>query len=45
MPIIGDPLTVAAGVLREPFPIFLILVAIAKIGRYLVLTTATLGLA
>lgn len=45
MPVIGDPLTVAAGVLREPFPVFLLLVAIAKIGRYLVLTITTLGLA
>lgn len=44
-PIIGDPLTVAAGILREPFPTFLLLVALAKIGRYLVLTAATLGLA
>jgi membrane protein YqaA with SNARE-associated domain len=45
MPVIGDPLTVAAGVLREPFPIFLLLVTLAKTGRYLVLTVATLGLA
>lgn len=45
MPIIGDPLTVAAGILREPFPVFLLLVAVAKVGRYLVLTIATLGLA
>lgn len=45
MPIIGDPLTVAAGVLREPFAVFLLLVAVAKVGRYLVLTIATLGLA
>lgn len=37
VPIIGDPLTVIAGVLREPLPMFLLLVAIAKIGRYLVL--------
>jgi membrane protein YqaA with SNARE-associated domain len=43
-PIVGDPLTVVAGVLREPFPIFLILVTIAKVGRYLILTAATLGL-
>jgi membrane protein YqaA with SNARE-associated domain len=35
VPIIGDPLTIVAGVLREPFPVFLALVAIAKIGRYL----------
>lgn len=40
VPIIGDPLTVAAGVLREPFWSFLLLVAVAKIGRYLVLATA-----
>lgn len=45
MPIIGDPLTVAAGVLREPFPIFLLLVALAKIGRYIILAIVTLGLA
>lgn len=44
-PIIGDPLTVVAGVLREPFPMFLLLVTIAKIGRYLVLAAATLGFA
>ena len=35
VPIIGDPLTIVAGVLREPFPVFLALVSIAKIGRYL----------
>jgi membrane protein YqaA with SNARE-associated domain len=44
-PFAGDPLTVIAGVLREPFWIFLLLVAIAKTGRYIVLTLATLGLA
>ncbi|MFN3547560.1 MAG: YqaA family protein [Mesorhizobium sp.] len=42
-PIFGDALTVAAGVLREPFWSFLVLVAIAKTGRYLALTAATLG--
>ena len=41
-PIIGDPLTVVAGVLREPFWSFLLLVAIAKTGRYLVLAAVTL---
>jgi len=35
-PVIGDPLTLIAGVLREPLPVFLLLVAIAKIGRYIV---------
>ena len=44
-PVIGDPLTVIAGVLREPFPTFLLLVAIAKTGRYVVLALITLGLA
>lgn len=37
VPIIGDPLTVVAGMLREPLPSFLLLVTIAKAGRYLVL--------
>jgi membrane protein YqaA with SNARE-associated domain len=42
VPLIGDPLTVIAGVLREPLPVFLLLVTVAKVGRYLVLTAATL---
>ena len=37
VPIIGDPITVIAGILREPLWRFLLLVLIAKIGRYLVL--------
>jgi len=44
-PIIGDPLTVVAGMLREPLREFILLVAIAKTGRYVVLTVVTLGLA
>ncbi|MGG5811520.1 YqaA family protein [Falsiroseomonas sp. CW058] len=44
-PLVGDPLTVVAGVLREPFWTFLLLVAVAKTGRYLALAAATLGLA
>ena len=36
VPVIGDPLTVIAGVLREPLVSFVLLVAIAKAGRYLV---------
>ena len=43
VPFIGDPLTVAAGVLREPFGPFLLLVAVAKTGRYLVVAWLTLG--
>lgn len=44
VPIIGDPLTVVAGVLRTPFLTFLVLVTIAKAGRYAVLAALTLGL-
>ena len=44
MPVIGDPITIVAGVLREPFPIFLLLVTIAKTARYAVLAAATLGM-
>lgn len=43
LPIIGDPLTVIAGVLKEPFWVFLILVTIAKVSRYLALTAVTLS--
>ena len=41
VPIIGDPLTIAAGVLREPLWSFALLVGIAKIGRYLALAAIT----
>lgn len=43
-PVIGDPLTIAAGLMRERLSVFLILVTIAKFGRYLVLTLVTLSL-
>lgn len=43
-PIGGDALTVAAGVLREPLWSFLLLVTIAKAGRYIVVAAVTLGL-
>lgn len=36
VPVIGDPLTLAAGVMREPFSSFILIVAIAKLARYLV---------
>lgn len=42
MPIIGDPLTLVAGVLREPFWRFTLMVSIAKTGRYIILAYATL---
>jgi membrane protein YqaA with SNARE-associated domain len=40
LPIVGDPLTLAAGLLRTPFLIFLIYVAIGKAARYAVLLWA-----
>ncbi|MFW0756875.1 YqaA family protein [Pseudomonas sp. H11T01] len=43
VPIIGDPLTLVAGVLGEPFWRFLLIVSLAKSARYLVLAWATLG--
>lgn len=37
VPIVGDPITIAAGLLRTPIVTFLILVSIAKIARYLII--------
>jgi membrane protein YqaA with SNARE-associated domain len=34
VPIVGDPLTLVAGVLRTPLKLFLPLVTLAKVGRY-----------
>lgn len=42
LPIVGDPLTLIAGVLREPFWRFTLLVTMAKAGRYSVLAYVTL---
>lgn len=42
MPVVGDPLTLAAGLLREPFLSFLLLVTLAKLGRYLAVTAIVL---
>ncbi|WP_395021342.1 YqaA family protein [Dongia sp.] len=36
LPVIGDPITVAAGVLRVDFRLFIVLVAVGKAARYLV---------
>lgn len=36
VPVLGDLITVAAGVLREPLPMFLAIVGAAKTARYLV---------
>ncbi|RGP35743.1 YqaA family protein [Pseudotabrizicola alkalilacus] len=45
VPVIGDPLTFVAGVLREPLWRFVLIVTLAKGGRYLVLAWATQSLA
>jgi membrane protein YqaA with SNARE-associated domain len=44
LPVVGDPLTIVAGIMREPLVPFLVLVTIAKGTRYLLLTAATLAL-
>ena len=44
MPVIGDPLTVIAGVMREPLLSFVLIVTMAKLGRYLAITVITLEL-
>lgn len=41
-PVIGDPLTLIAGVMREPLWRFLLLVTVAKVGRYAALAWLTL---
>ncbi|OHC25678.1 MAG: hypothetical protein A2Y50_10030 [Pseudomonadales bacterium RIFCSPLOWO2_12_59_9] len=43
LPIVGDPLTLVAGVLREPLPSFLLLVLLAKSARYLLLALIVLS--
>ena len=45
LPLIGDPLTLVAGVMRERLWVFLAIVSLAKGGRYLVLAALTLNLA
>lgn len=37
LPVVGDPLTLAAGVMREPFPSFFAITVAAKLLRYLAL--------
>lgn len=43
LPIIGDPLTVVAGVMRMPLLPFVVVVAVAKGGRYGVLWWLVMG--
>ena len=44
LPVLGDPLTLVAGVLRVRFGLFLILVAVGKTLRYVVLAYAAQSL-
>jgi membrane protein YqaA with SNARE-associated domain len=43
LPVVGDPLTLVAGMLRESLWVFLLLVGLAKGLRYLALAALTLG--
>lgn len=43
VPIIGDPLTLVAGIMRERLWVFLLIVSVAKTARYAVLAALTLG--
>ncbi|WP_202368059.1 YqaA family protein [Pseudomonas sp. MWU318] len=43
LPVIGDPLTLIAGVMREPLGRFLLIVTLAKGARYAVVAMITLG--
>lgn len=44
IPVVGDAVTVAAGVMREPLLTFLVLVFIGKALRYTVLAAATVSM-
>jgi membrane protein YqaA with SNARE-associated domain len=43
VPVIGDPLTLVAGIMRERLWVFLLIVSLAKTLRYAVLLVLTLG--
>jgi membrane protein YqaA with SNARE-associated domain len=43
LPVVGDPLTLAAGTMREPLWRFLLVVTAAKLGRYLALVAVALA--
>lgn len=43
LPVVGDPLTLIAGVLRMRLIPFLVIVTIAKVGRYILLAAVVTG--
>ena len=45
LPVVGDPLTFVAGVLRTRFDLFVLLVALGKTSRYVVVVMVAEGLA
>jgi membrane protein YqaA with SNARE-associated domain len=45
VPLIGDPLTVAAGIMRERLVVFTAIIAVAKVARYIVVAYAALKMA
>lgn len=44
MPVIGDPITLIAGLLKENFYRFLLIVSLAKTGRYIFIYLIVIGL-
>ena len=44
VPIIGDPITLIAGLMKERFWRFLLLVSLAKTGRYIVVYAVTIAM-
>ena len=44
LPFIGDPITIAAGMLREPLLSFVLIVGFAKAARYIPVAVITLNL-
>ena len=43
LPVVGDPLTIVAGLMREPLASFLLLVTLAKATRYVLLAAAVMA--
>jgi membrane protein YqaA with SNARE-associated domain len=44
LPVVGDAITVVAGIMREPLPVFVLLVGLAKTVRYAILAAITTGI-
>lgn len=44
LPVVGDAITVVAGIMREPLLVFVLLVGLAKTARYAILAAITIGI-